>query len=371
MLEVLLDNIKTEEELTKDEYTILYSILHFAPEIEAFKNQTLLSKAINMMAIKDSPVAISAYNRLNYDIKQAVMKDINWKVIDENLRKDLEINRNDVYGIIKAYNEVSEAQIEELNIGYYKRRAEELLKESPEETLQQVFTFANIKSKGLNYLFIEMLIDAQKKGTYILSSNEKMELSINELKELLKRVQIKEIPDNSKLYITAKNISQLSSEFLSQLEDKVEKIRLIRENYYYDVYSFEEIKMCRQVIDKLLEGIDLKNDEKKSEKKIFNKVVKRLARHIKYDYELIRKEERLEKLRKKVKNPEISEKAKEKNNEKIKSLNIRKQSKDARTMTSGLLKGKAVCAGYAEIVNQVFACLGIEAKEISGKPEKR
>lgn len=111
------------------------------------------------------------------------------------------------------------------------------------------------------------------------------------------------------------------------------------------LYSIEDFKKIKQVINKLLEDVDQREDNGNNELKIFMQVYVKLAKLISYDYEAYN-----------------SDKS-------VSDLLIKDPSKyyTSRNLIGGLLQGKSICSGYAEILRNVLACRSIECRYISGE----
>lgn len=101
-------------------------------------------------------------------------------------------------------------------------------------------------------------------------------------------------------------------------------------------YSREEYLQIRTQVDKILQEIP----QSQNKKQRFMDIYKYLAEHIEYDYYAISEEG------KKDKNLEIT----------------------CRNLYGGLIYGKCVCAGYADILRNLCACAEIEAKFIGAGP---
>lgn len=167
-------------------------------------------------------------------------------------------------------------------------------------------------------------------------------------KEQLKKIMKKDksiVAEDGVLHLEIKNASELSNDELDELSEKNNlDIVMNDENLSYaqeKPYSVAEYRICRAVIDELINGIEFGNEnDLDREKKIFGQVIKRLANHMSYDYPAINDKE--------IEREIIS-----------------------RNMYGGLIDGKCVCAGYAEIVRNVFSCLGIDAIYVSGSEEAK
>lgn len=167
------------------------------------------------------------------------------------------------------------------------------------------------------------------------------ELKIN-LSDLtkIKPYQLK----NTEVTVVIDDASQLSREKLEEYKHQGYKIKKIEifskennksQNQPYDLRTYIQI---RERLEELVEGIPLHI----SQKERFAEVYKRICQSIVYDTPAVY--------------PETA-------TEKQYSVN---ESSNCRNLKNGLLKGKCVCAGYADILRNALAMVGIEAKYISG-----
>ena len=149
--------------------------------------------------------------------------------------------------------------------------------------------------------------------------------------------------------IVIRNASELTIEKLEELSKSfnITKIQMLDGNnnlgyHQREPYDVEIYINCRQVIDELLDGIDLSQQpgNPNREKIIFGEVIKRLANHMNYDSITVKKEEN--------------------------KMASNEETTICRNLVGGLLNKTCVCAGYAEIVGNVFSCCGIEVRYISG-----
>lgn len=145
------------------------------------------------------------------------------------------------------------------------------------------------------------------------------------------------------------NASELSCELIEEYQKKglsLQCVKVVGENYDVETikpYSIEDYKNIRQKLEELVEGIDLNLPEKER----FAKVYERVGKYIVYDVPAA-----------------YPKNDKEKEYEK-------EQTTDSRNLKNGLLKGKCVCAGYAEILRNALRMVGIEAVYASGKVKIR
>lgn len=153
--------------------------------------------------------------------------------------------------------------------------------------------------------------------------------------------------------IHIKSAANLSIEQLNSLHPniKISQIEINDTNLTYwqkKPYTVPQYTQCRETIDDILKGIDLSRnpDDPNCEKKIFGKVIRRLAHRMTYDYELYKKID----------------------DETINS----DESFQCQTMYGALTvadtegKGLSVCAGISETARNVFKCCGIDILVVSG-----
>lgn len=185
--------------------------------------------------------------------------------------------------------------------------------------------------------------------------------------------------------IAIKNASELSVEQLEELQKsynlkdiKVDDPNQSLNRQQTTPYDIETYKRCRETIDSLLAGIELSKNpnDVNRDKKIYGEVIKRLANHMSYDYESLKLEDKEEEDIIEQINQELD--AEEGLNsfqksykriallQKYRTEKVSEVSKNCRNMQGGLLNNTCVCAGYAEIVRNVFSCCEIDARYIWG-----
>lgn len=185
-----------------------------------------------------------------------------------------------------------------------------------------------------------------------------------------------------KVQLLIKNASELSVEQLDEFQEafslssiKVDDPAQSLSKQQTIPYDVDTYRNCRSTIDELLQGIELDIDDPDKEKKVFGKVIKRLADHMSYDYESLKKEKEEEQQAIEEINKQLDEegiKGFQKSIAAMTRLNAMRENRDSRTsvicrnMEGGLINNTCVCAGYAEIVRNVFACCGIDSKYVSG-----
>lgn len=167
-------------------------------------------------------------------------------------------------------------------------------------------------------------------------------LLVVNLENLEKILENNKYVQGKPVILNIKNVSELSVEKLNELSEKcnIQSIQIIdpksqgEEETVRFPYSVEIYRKCREAIDKILSDIDIEKykDMPDKEKIIFGRVAKKLS-HITYDKEAWRK-------------------------------GIRYVT--CRNLEGGLLNNTCVCVGYSEIIRNILACYGIEAKLIIG-----
>lgn len=156
------------------------------------------------------------------------------------------------------------------------------------------------------------------------------------------------------LSVTIKSSADLSIEQLRMLDSriKIKEIRFNDTNLTYwqkKPYTLEQYIACREKIDSILDGIDLTRNpnDPDCEKKIFGKVIRRLANLITYDYDLY----------KKIDDETID------STESFQCASML----GALTVANDEGYGLAVCSGFSETARNIFKCCGIDILVVSGK----
>lgn len=146
------------------------------------------------------------------------------------------------------------------------------------------------------------------------------------------------------IVLIARNAAELPIDKISEYEElglDVSGVQIvsdendIEQNSLYDIKTYSAI---REKLEELVEGIS----PALTEKERFAEVYKRVCENIIYD------------------TPAAYPKGKEE--EKYR----KEQSVNCRNLKNGLLEGKCVCAGYADILRNALSLVGIEAKYITG-----
>ena len=125
---------------------------------------------------------------------------------------------------------------------------------------------------------------------------------------------------------TIQQIKDISEEFDEKNVGAVlispQENKLIASHTLYDIETYRKIK---KVVNEILEDVEEVYPNKDNEFDVFIKIYTKLGRMISYNYQA-----------------------------------AGKPGYEARNLTGGLIKGKCVCAGYAEILRNVLSCRGIE-----------
>lgn len=191
----------------------------------------------------------------------------------------------------------------------------------------------NVKLSGLDREDLEQIAS-------IISeySNATLKISPEDLQRL---EQVK--PITNKLYIRARRISEVTTDFINS-HPNTEKYELDAPDLdngrnVYNTYTKDEILAVRKEVDSILAQIQVPPEGTPNrEKIIFAQVYSKLGEKMEYDYEAIKKE-----------------------NEKDEQMQ-----KTCRDLYGGLVNGKCVCAGYANILANVLSCFDMKAKYIGG-----
>ncbi len=184
------------------------------------------------------------------------------------------------------------------------------------------------------------LINADK----IMEKSEKpisVTLNLSDL-EKIGLDKITQSGDNVTLVIN--NTNDLSNTKLQELKNaglNIEGIQIFtKENNFSqnEVYDVQTYTAIRDKLEEVVEGIDINAPDKEK----FAEVYKRICKNIIYDtpaaYPVTMAQEK------------YSE----------------EQNSNCRNLKNGLLEGKCVCAGYADILRNALSMVGIEAKYITG-----
>lgn len=202
----------------------------------------------------------------------------------------------------------------------------------------------NIEEYGLDNKFIgtnsgNQLINIERFGTKKFDGT--IDLSIEDIKKL----GIDKIKNTGcKISIVAQDAGKFLIEDAQKIENQgieIESVKIItpeNESYQNTPYEVDEFVQIKEKLEQMVEGID----PNMSELQKFKEVYKRVCSNIIYDY--------------KAAYPKTEEEERYSD----------EQTNSCRNLKNGLLEGKCVCAGYADILRNALAMVGIEAKYISG-----
>jgi len=147
-----------------------------------------------------------------------------------------------------------------------------------------------------------------------------------------------------KVNIVIKDAGKLSREDIESLEKKgikVENVRIINRGndiHQNEPYNIDEFFQIKEKLEEIVEGIN----PNLSEEQKFKEVYKRVCESIVYDYEAAY--------------PNTDDEKKYSD----------EQEYNCRNLKNGLLVGKCVCAGYADILRNALAMVNIDAEFVKG-----
>lgn len=371
----VIENIlkRTLETSNAEKFKIFQGVFVCGENVIRNIDISLTCEALRIFSKDDVYLALSTYNYISEENKEEAKNAIDMSLLSNGLQKELEKDfeiEDDVTSLISLYDEIYKAKDLGINVEEYKRGIESKLKSNPRASMEALQDYGYYNARKFNTTIIEMLGEVQESGKDISRYQNSYKLSMSELKKLLEARGDRGIPQGIKIELFINNLSEFSSDILESVKESINSFNLGTEDSY-NTYSFEDLEASKAVIDELLKDVKLgdKNDPKR-ELKIFEQIIKKLGRRIKYNSKAIRKEDKIKRLQKKADKDKISEAEKEKISVKIATLDAEIGSLHIRDIVGGLVYGKAVCAGYAEVVKNVFACVGIESRKIGGIPEK-
>ena len=184
------------------------------------------------------------------------------------------------------------------------------------------------------YMLNEMIHFLNEKKIYISATPEKIE-EMSKNTEKLKWI-----------HAYVKGTKDISTQFLENHPEIIDvKIEDEENNVQYEtnIYTRSDFLQIRKKIDEIKQQIIVPNNlDIDREKKIFAQVYKKLGKKIEYDYYAISEE-----------------------GEKDDELSI-----TCRNLKGGLLNGKSVCVGYADILKNILGEFEIEAKFIGADQDE-
>ena len=175
---------------------------------------------------------------------------------------------------------------------------------------------------------------------------ENLSIDLEEFKKIDKEKLNKSGQAYSIVINNAKALSVQEARKLKELNIEISGIKVFSKNNeaeQNELYDLETYIDIRERLDKLVEGIDINLPE--SER--FAEVYRRICKNIVYDTPAA--------------NPITSE---EKEYEKEQTINCR-------NLKNGLLFGKCICAGYADILRNALSLVDIESEYITGGTKKK
>lgn len=209
------------------------------------------------------------------------------------------------------------------------------------ETVLKYIDIDEIKIKARTQSDIEKIMRLSR-GT-----NVSINIDISDLK------LISEIPDSFQLDVSISDMSELNLEDIEELEGKYHLSNILIQqesnglkdlkgnadaiSRLSETYDIGTYKQLRKEIDSIIEGIDPRS----SDIERFLEVYKRLGNKISYDWE-------------------------NKERDEVDGVYYLGGYPPAHNLVGGLLNNTCVCEGYAKILKQVLACVGIPSKVIAG-----
>lgn len=233
----------------------------------------------------------------------------------------------DIYGLLEEATYAKIINLEDFNVSSLQKMADEM----PE--------------------FAGKFLISDNGGT-IINKEKIMEESINsddisinfrDFKKLDKRL-LKGLTNN-KISIVIKDVSELSCEDVEEIKklgmsvDSIIVYSFENDSSQNEKYDLDTYSKIRTKLDELVEDIDDNLPEKEKFAQIYKRVCKSIVYDIPAGYPKSEKEEKYE----------------------------RAEYDNSRNLKNGVLKGKCVCAGYADILRNALALKGIEARYVGGE----
>lgn len=181
--------------------------------------------------------------------------------------------------------------------------------------------------------------------------------------QLLARADCEFISNREIPVVKLNNLNAINIDLLSDIQKNVVdypnmKFKINEKNFDDTEYSFAELSAIIIKLQELTVGID----ENMSEMDKFSIIYERMTTSITYDHDCIRRTDKLEAQRDKEWNE------KDYVAYSNTTAKIREERKEAAGLYGGLVKGKAICAGYAMILHEALQYVGIKSKYIEGFP---
>ena len=351
---------------------VLQTVFDNSIKVMPLLDKNLIGESLKILSEKDPYTTLYMYENLPEKEKTELLESINMELLCKGIVDEMK-NPKSVADIGALFDVIVDSKVPGLPIEEYKKMIEKYYFENPNEVLRTIEEESYMIPKELNYIAISILAAKEQNGEDISKHKKDFEISAKDLEILINKHGIDGLPKDISLNIQMEKISDCTVETLKKMQNKMQdKIKQIYlGDGAFNEYSIQEISELRKVVDELLKDIDYGDaNDSRREEKIFGQVIKRLARHIKYDYDEIRNEKQAERLEKKISNTNISENERTKIKYKLKRLDVDKSKITSRNLIGGLLYGKSVCSGYADIAKHVFDCVGIECRKIGGTDKK-
>ena len=337
--------------IPKEEINQFYEELSRLLEVMKLTNLTIYSDDKNII----SNVDMTFLSKVNRDLKWLSISDIDLSNVNANIFNQFEnlqflnLKNNNIkdFEILSKLNEQVRVLIDNPMTNVSINEVINKIKSHKDNLFFAPCSVFNAMFKALEYKELNLEVyeipdERLDEVIHFLNENEiKVELSSKEIARLNER------PEKIKNIYSCKlnGTKDVSTKYL---EEHPEIVAIETIDYYNSempTYSYtrEEFLQIRRKIDGIKQQIVFpEENDIDREKKIFMQVYKILGKMIEYDYYAISEEGR-----------EDSE-----------------LQQSCASLKGGLLKGKAVCAGYAYILKNVLEEVGIETYYISADPDK-
>ena len=287
-------------------------------------------------------------DRINNSLQQTDEKDVEISNID------LFRNTTSIQEKLKYFSEITDEQLQL-----------ELLKEIPKNERHKFI--GRIKSSQGIATALNSLEDEKSKGKTFNFIAKQFKGNNEELLRILTQIDFDvNIPQNM-ITFKLNNINALNLDFLINIQRHVtnhSEMKFKINEYQGDSsaieYSFNEISAIIAKIEELTADIPKDMDEANK----FYKVYSRITQMMSYDHQCIREQEKAE-----------YDRFHTKDSWKVASEKYEKRNKEIRKkpagLYGGLVEGKAICAGYALILNEALKYVGVKCQYVRGTDYKR
>ena len=207
--------------------------------------------------------------------------------------------------------------------------------------IRKFITKENLDSKFIISSNGKTLINLDKIGEKCFEEQEVISIDLEEFKKLDKNLLRTSANPYSIVINSVKDLSLQEIKWLKESDVNISSIEIFdkyNSKEQSEPYTLDEYIAIREKMEEIVEGIDLNLNEKQR----FAEVYKRIGKNIVYDtpaaYPLTEQEKTYS----------------------------NKESSNCRNLKNGLLLGKCVCAGYADILRNALALVNIESIYMTG-----